>query len=247
MTIICGLVTILVLRGTIGVGNLGSSEAEAINQNLVEETNWIIPEIRSDSDPTDPDEPEFNPNVTYTLKPKISDWDQQRKPMGPKGPIRDEAEKVLTANLKGRSAFEADDQLALIYLLLSQKDQWMDKVFIENQYYLHVYWAGLVDRYEKMMEKYHPGLREERWLVVTHFVGCKPCGSYGDYSIDRCLRNMQRAFNFVDNQVLKLYGFRHRGLLGPNIKRIRDDTTFFIKWKNRIKELVIETGINHII
>ncbi|GMJ00019.1 xyloglucan xylosyltransferase 3 [Hibiscus trionum] len=384
ITILCGFVTILVLRGTIGVGNLGSSEEEAVNQHLIEETNRILAEIRSDSDPTDPDgaaETELNPNVTYTLGPKISDWDQQRKvwlsenpgfpnfangkalillvtgsppkpcdnpigdhyllkaiknkidycrlhgieivynmahldkelagywaklplirmlmlshpelewiwwmdsdafftdmvfeiplskydnynlvihgypdllfqqkswialntgsflfrncqwsldlldawaPMGPKGPIRDEAGKVLTANLKGRPAFEADDQSALIYLLLSQKDQWMDKVFVENQYYLHGYWAGLVDRYEEMMEKYHPGLGDERWPFVTHFVGCKPCGSYGDYSVDRCLRSMQRAFNFADNQVLKLYGYRHRGLLGPNIKRIRDDTT----------------------
>ncbi|MBA0563496.1 hypothetical protein Golob_008471 [Gossypium lobatum] len=145
-------------------------------------------------------------------------------PMGPKGPIREEAGRILTANLKGRPAFEADDQSALIYLLLSQKDQWMDKVFIENQYYLHGYWAGLVDRYEEMMEKYHPGLGDERWPFVTHFVGCKPCGSYGDYSVERCLRSMQRAFNFADNQVLKLYGFRHRGLLGPNIKRIRNET-----------------------
>ncbi|TYH96850.1 hypothetical protein ES332_A12G206000v1 [Gossypium tomentosum] len=383
ITILCGFVTILVLRGTIGVGNLGSSEAEAINQNLIEETNRILAEIRSDSDPTDPDESletELNPNVTYTLGPKISAWDQQRKvwlskhpefpnfvngkarillvtgsppnpcdnaigdhyllkaiknkidycrlhgieivynmahldkelagywaklplirrlmlshpelewiwwmdsdafftdmvfeiplykyekynlvihgypdllfeqkswialntgsflfrncqwsldlldawaPMGPKGPIREEAGRILTANLKGRPAFEADDQSALIYLLLSQKDQWMDKVFIENQYYLHGYWAGLVDRYEEMMEKYHPGLGDERWPFVTHFVGCKPCGSYGDYSVERCLRSMQRAFNFADNQVLKLYGFRHRGLLGPNIKRIRNET-----------------------
>ncbi|MCI31399.1 xyloglucan xylosyltransferase, partial [Trifolium medium] len=48
-------------------------------------------------------------------------------PMGPKGPIREEAGKILTANLKGRPAFEADDQSALIYLLLSKKDKWMEK------------------------------------------------------------------------------------------------------------------------
>jgi xyloglucan 6-xylosyltransferase len=145
-------------------------------------------------------------------------------PMGPKGPIREEAGKILTANLKGRPAFEADDQSALIYLLLSQKDQWMDKVYIENQYYLHGYWAGLVDRYEEMIEKYHPGLGDERWPFVTHFVGCKPCGSYGDYPVERCLRSMERAFNFADNQVLNLYGFGHRGLLSPKIKRIRNET-----------------------
>jgi xyloglucan 6-xylosyltransferase len=382
ITILCGFVTILVLRGTIGIGHLGSSDADAVNQNIIEETNRILAEIRSDSDPSDPDGPElfFNPNDTYTLGPKISDWDSERKawlhqnpefpsyvngkprmllvtgsppkpcdnpigdhyllkaiknkidycrlhgieivynlahldkelagywaklplirrlmlshpevewiwwmdsdalftdmvfeipvskydgynlvihgypdlmfeqkswialntgsflfrncqwsldllddwaPMGPKGPVREEAGKILTANLKGRPAFEADDQSALIYLLLSKKDQWMDKVFIENSYYLHGYWAGLVDRYEEMIEKYHPGLGDERWPFVTHFVGCKPCGSYGDYPVARCLSSMERAFNFADNQVLKLYGFRHRGLLSPKIKRIRNET-----------------------
>ncbi|KAG6746945.1 xyloglucan 6-xylosyltransferase 5 [Populus alba x Populus x berolinensis] len=380
ITILCGFVTILVLRGTVGIGNLSSSDADAVNQNLIEETNRILKEIRSDSEPDDPAESEINPNVTYSLGPKISNWNQERQvwlsqnpefpnfvngkprillltgsppspcdnpigdhyllkaiknkidycrihgieivynmahldkelagywaklpmirrlmlshpeiewiwwmdsdamftdmvfeiplskydkhnlvihgypdllfeqkswialntgsflfrncqwsldlldawaPMGPKGAIREEAGKILTANLKGRPAFEADDQSALIYLLLSQKDQWMDKVYIENQYYLHGYWAGLVDRYEEMMEKYHPGLGDERWPFVTHFVGCKPCGSYGDYPVEQCMRSMERAFNFADNQVLKLYGFGHRGLLSPKIKRIRNET-----------------------
>ncbi|KAM6569541.1 hypothetical protein CsatB_017526 [Cannabis sativa] len=383
ITILCGFVTILVLRGTIGVGNLGGSDADAVNQHIIEETNRILAEIRSDGDPNDPDEladSEINPNVTYTLGPKIENWNQERKawldsnpefpsyvngkprillvtgsppkpcdnpigdhyllkgiknkidycrlhgieivynlahldkelagywaklpllrrlmlshpevewiwwmdsdalftdmvfeipvskydnynlvvhgypdlmfeqkswialntgsflfrncqwsldlldawaPMGPKGPVREEAGRVLTAYLKGRPAFEADDQSALIYLLLSQKDQWMDKVFLENSYYLHGYWAGLVDRYEEMIEKYHPGLGDERWPFVTHFVGCKPCGSYGDYPVEKCLSSMERAFNFADNQVLQLYGFRHRGLLSPKIKRVRNET-----------------------
>lgn len=380
ITILCGFVTILVLRGTIGIGNLGSSAAEAENQNLIEETNRILAEIRSDSEPSDEPEPIFNPNVTYSLGPKIGNWNQERKiwlqknpdfpsyvngkarillvtgsspspcdnpigdhyllksiknkidycrihgieivynmahldkelagywaklpllrrlmlshpevewiwwmdsdalftdmtfeiplskyndhnlvihgypdllfnqkswialntgsflfrncqwsldlldawaPMGPKGPVRDEAGKVLTSYLKGRPAFEADDQSALIYLLISKKDVWMSKVFVENSYYLHGFWAGLVDRYEEMMEKYHPGLGDERWPFVTHFVGCKPCGSYGDYPVEKCLGSMERAFNFADNQVIKMYGFKHRGLLSPKIKRIRNET-----------------------
>ncbi|XP_045822954.1 probable xyloglucan 6-xylosyltransferase 3 [Trifolium pratense] len=381
ITILCGFVTILVLRGTIGV-NLGSSQNDAVNQNVIEETNRILAEIRSDSDPSDRNQTEtfLSLNETYALGPKIRNWDTERKkwltdnpeypnfvrgkprillltgsppkpcdnpigdhyllksiknkidycrlhgieivynmahldmelagywaklpmirrlmlshpevewiwwmdsdafftdmvfelpmskyndynlvlhgypdllfeqnswiavntgsflfhncqwsldlldawaPMGPKGPIREEAGKILTANLKGRPAFEADDQSALIYLLLSKKDKWMEKVFLENSFYLHGYWAGLVDRYEEMMEKYHPGLGDERWPFVTHFVGCKPCGSYGDYPVERCLSSMERAFNFADNQVLKLYGFRHRGLLSPKIKRIRNET-----------------------
>ncbi|KAK6123198.1 hypothetical protein DH2020_043055 [Rehmannia glutinosa] len=319
ITILCGFVTILVLRGTIGL-NLVSSDADAENQHLVEETNRILAEIRSDKDPTDPDDqPEqfLDLNATFSLGPRISTWDEDRKvwlqknpqfpnyvngkprillvtgsppnpcdnaigdhyllksiknkidycrihgieivynmahldkemagywaklplirrlmlshpevewiwwmdsdalftdmvfeipsfkykdynmwsldlldvwaPMGPKGPIREETGKILTANLKGRPAFEADDQSALIYLLISQKDKWMNKVFVENSFYLHGFWEGLVDRYEEMIEKYHPGLGDERWPFVTHFVGCKP----------------------------------HRGLVSPNIKRIRNET-----------------------
>ncbi|KAK6153433.1 hypothetical protein DH2020_013072 [Rehmannia glutinosa] len=383
ITILCGFVTILVLRGTIGLGNLVSPGADAENQHLIEETKRIVDEIRSGEDATDPDDqPEelFNPNMTFVLGPKITTWDRDRKvwlqrnpkfpqyvngrprimlvtgsppnpcdnaigdhyllkalknkidycrihgieivynmahldkemagywaklplirrlmlshpevewiwwmdsdalftdmvfeipvlkyknhnmvihgypdllfeqkswialntgsflfrncqwsldlldawaPMGPKGPVREEAGKILTANLKGRPAFEADDQSALIYLLISQKDKWTNKVFAENSYYLHGFWEGLVDRYEEMIEKYHPGLGDDRWPFVTHFVGCKPCGSYGDYPVKRCLKSMERAFNFADNQVLNLYGFRHRGLVSPNIKRIRNET-----------------------
>lgn len=386
ITILCGFVTILVLRGTIGIGSLVSNEAEAEKLQMEEDINRILREIRSDEEPTDPNGPPpvdddfINPNVTYTLGPKISNWDEDRKvwfsknpefpnvvrgkprvllvtgsspnpcdnaigdhyllkaiknkidycrihgieivynmahlekemsgywaklplirrlmlshpevewiwwmdsdalftdisfeiplskynnhnlvihgyqdllyeqkswialntgsflfrncqwsldlldawaPMGPRGPIREEAGKILTANLKGRPAFEADDQSALIYLLITKKDDWMDKVFVENSYYLHGYWVGLVDRYEEMLEKYHPGLGDERWPFVTHFVGCKPCGSYGDYPVERCLRSMERAFNFADNQVLQLYGFKHRGLVSPNLKKIRNET-----------------------
>ncbi|PKA67171.1 Putative glycosyltransferase 3 [Apostasia shenzhenica] len=155
-------------------------------------------------------------------------------PMGPKGPVRDEAGRILTANLKGRPAFEADDQSALIYLLLSQQDKWGDKVYIENSYYLHGFWAGLVDKYEEMMEKHHPGLGDERWPFVTHFVGCKPCGSYGDYPVERCISSMERAFNFADNQVLQMYGFSHRGLSSPKIKRIRNETATPLEVKEQL-------------
>ncbi|KAH0468822.1 hypothetical protein IEQ34_002054 [Dendrobium chrysotoxum] len=384
ITILCGFVTILVLRGTIGVGNLGGVSDADSDQRVVEDIERILREIRSDSEPDEAVTAQFSiaavvnittsDNVTlagadaaayaagksYKLGPKVSDWDQQREqwltanpgfpsriaggkpkillvtgsppnpcdnpigdhyllkatknkidycrihgieiihnmahldrelagywaklplirrlmlshpevewiwwmdsdalftdmafeipvnkyegynlvihgypdllfdqhswialntgsflfrncqwsldlldtwaPMGPKGPVRDEAGRILTASLKGRPAFEADDQSALIYLLLSQQETWGAKVFIENSYYLHGFWAGLVDKYEEMMEKHHPGLGDERWPFVTHFVGCKPCGSYGDYPVERCISSMERAFNFADNQLVE--------------------------------------------
>jgi xyloglucan 6-xylosyltransferase len=131
---------------------------------------------------------------------------------------------LLAKALKGRPNFEADDQSALVYLLVTQTNEWADKVFLENSYYLHGYWAILVDHYEEMMEKYHPGLGDHRWPFVTHFVGCKPCSKVGDYSLDRCLTQMERAFNFGDNQILEMLGFKHRSLISKKVKRVRNDT-----------------------
>ncbi|XP_062197789.1 probable glycosyltransferase 3 [Phragmites australis] len=140
--------------------------------------------------------------------------------MGPKGRVREEAGKLLRASLTGRPAFDGDDQSALIYLLLTEKEKWIDKVHIETEFYLHGFWTGLVDRYEEMMEKHHPGLGDDRWPFITHFVGCKTCGRYEDYPLDRCLSSMERAFNFADNQVLRLYGFQHRSLASPKVRRV---------------------------
>ncbi|KAJ7543066.1 hypothetical protein O6H91_09G023900 [Diphasiastrum complanatum] len=145
-------------------------------------------------------------------------------PMGPKGEVRSQAGKLLTKSLAGRPAFEADDQSALVYLLATQRAVWGGKVYLENSYYLHGYWVIIVEKYEEMIEKYHPGFGDDRWPFVTHFVGCKPCGSYGDYPVDRCVKHMERAFNFADNQVLEMYGFRHRNLGTSKVKRIDNDT-----------------------
>ncbi|KAL6642266.1 hypothetical protein ACP70R_020447 [Stipagrostis hirtigluma subsp. patula] len=150
--------------------------------------------------------------------------------MGPKGRVRAEAGKLLTASLKGRPAFEADDQSALIHLLITEKQNWMDKVYLENEYYLHGLWVWVVDRFEQVMEKHHPGYGDDRWPFVTHFVGCDPCGGrssssgtrHGDYSPERCLRGMERAFNFADNQVLMLYGFRHPSLASAEVRRVEN-------------------------
>ncbi|KAK6930157.1 Glycosyltransferase 34 [Dillenia turbinata] len=145
-------------------------------------------------------------------------------PMGPKGNTRIEAGKLLTKELKDRPVFEADDQSAMVYILASQKEKWADKVYLENSYYLHGYWGILVDRYEEMIENYMPGLGDQRWPLVTHFVGCKPCGKFGDYSVERCFKQMDRAFNFGDNQILQMYGFTHKTLSSRRVKRIRNET-----------------------
>ncbi|CDY50378.1 BnaCnng19100D [Brassica napus] len=155
-------------------------------------------------------------------------------PMGPKGKIREEAGKVLTRELKGRPVFEADDQSAMVYLLATQRDTWGNKVYLESGYYLHGYWGILVDRYEEMIENYHPGLGDHRWPLVTHFVGCKPCGKFGDYPVERCLKQMDRAFNFGDNQILQIYGFTHKSLASRKVKRVRNETSNPLEMKDEL-------------
>ncbi|CAN6330541.1 unnamed protein product [Urochloa humidicola] len=171
--------------------------------------------------------------------------------MAPRGRARRDAGKLLTATLHGRSDLEADDQSALVHLLITEKERWMEKVYLENEYYLHGHWAGIVDKYEEVMEKHHPGYGDDRWPFVTQFVGCKTCSGGGrpsnkgggkgksvsggrpsnkgggkgksgeeEYPVDRCARGMERAFNFADNQVLRLLGFRHELLASAEARRL---------------------------
>ncbi|KAE8720472.1 putative glycosyltransferase 5 [Hibiscus syriacus] len=261
-------------------------------KKLIEETNRIIADIRSDSDTDKPPENETDHNITFSLGPNVSNWDQQRQIWLSQNPgfpnfINGKARILLVTGsppnpcdnaigdhyllkaIKNKIDYcrlhgmeivynmaHLDKQLRVLVEIAIDKEVnvvsprrsdgeeimgcfehreflveepsmvagfagfvgadgtegsngW--KVFIENRYYLHGYWVGLVDRYEEMMEKHRPVLGDERWPFVTHFVGCKPCGSYGDYPVEKCLRSMQRAFNFGDNQVIESMGFDIKG------------------------------------
>ncbi|KAL4277111.1 hypothetical protein AHAS_Ahas20G0274500 [Arachis hypogaea] len=57
-------------------------------------------------------------------------------------------------------------------------------------------WGVIVDRYEEMIENYHPFIGV---LWIT-------CGKFGNYSVERYLRQMNRAYNFNDNHILHMYG-----------------------------------------
>jgi xyloglucan 6-xylosyltransferase len=146
--------------------------------------------------------------------------------MGPRGPVREKYGKIFGEALSNRAAYEADDQSALVYLLATQRERWADKVFLESSFLLHGYWKAIVDRYEEMRSKWRPGLGDDRWPLVTHFVGCKPCGepNGASYEAALCRRGMERALNFADDQILKLYGFEHQSLNTTAVRRVRNDT-----------------------
>ncbi|KAL5209759.1 hypothetical protein ABZP36_005382 [Zizania latifolia] len=146
-------------------------------------------------------------------------------PMGPPGPVRNMYGKIFAQTLTNRPPYEADDQSALVYLLVTQRERWGDKVFLESSYSLHGFWANIVDRFEEMRRKWRPGLGDDRWPLITHFVGCKPCGEQdASYEAERCRRGMDRAFNFADDQILELYGFAHESLDTMAVRRVRNET-----------------------
>ncbi|KAG1366939.1 Galactomannan galactosyltransferase 1 [Cocos nucifera] len=60
---------------------------------------------------------------------------------------------------------------------------------------------------------------------ITHFTGCQPCS--GDhnkkYSGENCYEGMLRALNFADDQVARVYGFRHTELGGYDVTSLPFD------------------------
>ncbi|KAJ7944538.1 Glycosyltransferase 6 [Quillaja saponaria] len=79
------------------------------------------------------------------------------------------------------------------------------------------YWYG-ASREKYLKEK---GLNpwNGRRPFTTHFTGCQPCNGEHNPSYDgnACWREMERALNFADNQVLRNYGFVHKDLLSSSV------------------------------
>eukprot|EP00249_Psilotum_nudum_P008198 c21112_g1_i2 orf=623-1291(+) len=90
VTLLCGFVTILVLRGTIGAGKFGTpaQDFKDIKQHLQrvhshrKEPNRALAGMeKTNENPaeTEVEEADVNPRTPYTLGLKIVDWDEQRR------------------------------------------------------------------------------------------------------------------------------------------------------------------------
>ncbi|WVZ51349.1 hypothetical protein U9M48_002502 [Paspalum notatum var. saurae] len=69
------------------------------------------------------------------------------------------------------------------------------------------------------------GVSGWRRPLITHFVGCQPCGGGRNpmYSRESCHDGMRRALGFADDQVLRTYGFRHADLLMDSLQPLPFD------------------------
>ncbi|GLJ10704.1 hypothetical protein SUGI_0133460 [Cryptomeria japonica] len=115
------------------------------------------------------------------------------------------AKAALNTVLKSRpQEWDPDDQSVLVYLLNTNRKESEENVFLEASYSLHGYFEYIVDEFEDIL------VGKAKWPFVTHFCGCNFCG--GKNTTDRCTKGFERAFNFADNQLLRLVGLRHSSL-----------------------------------
>nr|KYP53105.1 Glycosyltransferase 6 [Cajanus cajan] len=145
--------------------------------------------------------------------------------MGPISPHYEEWGKVLTSVFKDKPFPLPDDQSSLIYLLWKEREKWGVKTFLEEGYELESYWLSKLGRFEEINEGGWLPLSRGRRPFVTHFTGCQPCtGDHNPhYKGDTCWKEMRRALNFADNQVLRNYGFVRKYLTSTSVHQVPFD------------------------
>ncbi|XP_058186373.1 galactomannan galactosyltransferase 1-like [Rhododendron vialii] len=74
--------------------------------------------------------------------------------MGPQTPNYEKWGQIQMEAFSDKNHPDSDDQSALNYLLLTEKEKWGIKVFIENTYDLSGYWGYIVDSFDNITDNY---------------------------------------------------------------------------------------------
>ncbi|KAM1651546.1 hypothetical protein PS2_004220 [Malus domestica] len=88
--------------------------------------------------------------------------------MGPQTPYYERWARKQNSLLKDKQISNPDDQSGLIYLLITQKERWAHKNYVENDYYLHRYWLATVDDLDSTTKRYMEIEREVDMLRRRH-------------------------------------------------------------------------------
>eukprot|EP00250_Pteridium_aquilinum_P019489 c24450_g1_i1 orf=208-2370(-) len=74
--------------------------------------------------------------------------------MGPKAPMGDAYRHILSDFLPDRPRNPTDDQAALVFLLIKERQRWAGKLRVELDFFLSGYWLELKDGFEATEERY---------------------------------------------------------------------------------------------
>ncbi|KAK6923161.1 Glycosyltransferase 34 [Dillenia turbinata] len=88
--------------------------------------------------------------------------------MGPQTPNYDSWGKIQKSIFKDKMFPESDDQTALVYLLLKERDKWADKIYLEGEYYFEGYWSEIIGTLENITSKHVEIERGVRTLRRRH-------------------------------------------------------------------------------
>ncbi|KAI8534782.1 hypothetical protein RHMOL_Rhmol10G0123400 [Rhododendron molle] len=74
--------------------------------------------------------------------------------MGPQTPNYEKWGQILTSTMSDKMDPESDDQSALVYLLLKEKETWGKKIYIESEYDLSGYWVDIINSLDDIINNY---------------------------------------------------------------------------------------------
>ncbi|MED6114190.1 Galactomannan galactosyltransferase 1 [Stylosanthes scabra] len=155
--------------------------------------------------------------------------------MGPQTPNYKKWGQTLQSTFKDKVSPDSDDQTALAYLMVIEKDKWGDRIYVESEYFFEGYWKVIVPTFENVSKRYDEMEREARELrrkhaekvsekygelreefvrdagrlkrpFITHFVGCRPCN--GDH-------NPIYSADACQNGMLRALNFADNQVLRP--------------------------------
>lgn len=88
--------------------------------------------------------------------------------MGPNSPEYYKWGPIQKSLFKDKIFPESDDQAALVYLILKEKDKWADKIYLEGEYNFEGYWLGIVGKFDNITQTYTEIDRRVRRLRRRH-------------------------------------------------------------------------------
>ncbi|GFY93721.1 Galactosyl transferase GMA12/MNN10 family protein [Actinidia rufa] len=74
--------------------------------------------------------------------------------MGPQSPNFAKWGRIQKSTFPDKMFPASDDQSALVYLLLKEREKWADKIYVEGEYYFQGYWVDIVGTIDNVTESY---------------------------------------------------------------------------------------------
>ncbi|GMH06352.1 hypothetical protein Nepgr_008192 [Nepenthes gracilis] len=88
--------------------------------------------------------------------------------MGPQSPDYDKWGEIQRSIFRDKLFPESDDQTALAYLILTEKERWADKIYTEGEYYFEGYWHEIVGTLDHINDRYVQIEKRARRLRRRH-------------------------------------------------------------------------------